>query len=298
MDPRPSIFKLYFLCAILFLANAASANDSSLRVVTSFSILEDLVKELGGESVNVVNLVGRNSDAHMYQPKPSDAIAIANADLVIFNGLEFEGWIMRLIKNSGYKNKQLIASKGVVAVRNGDEIDPHAWQSFHNIRAYIQNITHTLISLRPDHANEFTLRQKKYLDALNKLEQRLVEKMSMIPPNKRVVVTSHDAFGYLGREFDIRFLTPLGLSLDVEASAEDVASVIDQIRKHNVKALCVENVNNPRLLQRIAAETNISIAGRLYSDALSEVGGPADTYLNMMEYNVESLISAFEFSGL
>ena len=298
MDPRPSIFKLYFLCAILFLANDASANDSSLRVVTSFSILEDLVKELGGESVNVVNLVGRNSDAHMYQPKPSDAIAIANADLVIFNGLEFEGWIMRLIKNSGYKNKQLIASKGVVAVRNGDEIDPHAWQSFHNIRAYIQNITHTLISLRPDHANEFTLRQKKYLDALNKLEQRLVEKMSMIPPNKRVVVTSHDAFGYLGREFDIRFLTPLGLSLDVEASAEDVASVIDQIRKHNVKALCVENVNNPRLLQRIAAETNISIAGRLYSDALSEVGGPADTYLNMMEYNVESLISAFEFSGL
>ena len=155
-----------------------------------------------------------------------------------------------------------------------------------------------MISLRPDHANEFTLRQKKYLDALNKLEQRLVEKMSMIPPNKRVVVTSHDAFGYLGREFDIRFLTPLGLSLDVEASAEDVASVIDQIRKHNVKALCVENVNNPRLLQRIAAETNISIAGRLYSDALSEVGGPADTYLNMMEYNVESLISAFEFSGL
>ena len=298
MDPRPSIFKLYFLCAILFLANAASANDSSLRVVTSFSILEDLVKELGGESVNVVNLVGRNSDAHMYQPKPSDAIAIANADLVIFNGLEFEGWIMRLIKNSGYKNKQLIASKGVVAVRNGDEIDPHAWQSFHNIRAYIQNITHTLISLRPDHANEFTQRQKKYLDALNKLEQRLVEKMSMIPPNKRVVVTSHDAFGYLGREFDIRFLTPLGLSLDVEASAEDVASVIDQIRKQNVKALCVENINNPRLLQRIAAETNIGIAGRLYSDALSEVGGPADTYLNMMEHNVESLISAFEFSGL
>ena len=298
MDPRPSIFKLYFLCAILFLANAASANDSSLRVVTSFSILEDLVKELGGESVNVVNLVGRNSDAHMYQPKPSDAIAIANADLVIFNGLEFEGWIMRLIKNSGYKNKQLIASKGVVAVRNGDEIDPHAWQSFHNIRAYIQNITHTLISLRPDHANEFTLRQKKYLHALNKLEQRLVEKMSMIPPNKRVVVTSHDAFGYLGREFDIRFLTPLGLSLDVEASAEDVASVIDQIRKQNVKALCVENINNPRLLQRIAAETNIGIAGRLYSDALSEVGGPADTYLNMMEHNVESLISAFEFSGL
>jgi zinc/manganese transport system substrate-binding protein len=298
MGRMPSIFKLYFLCALLFLANAVSANDSSLRVVTSFSILEDLVKELGGESVNVVNLVGRNSDAHMYQPKPSDAIAIANADLVIFNGLEFEGWIMRLIQNSDYKNKQLIASEGVDAINNGDEIDPHAWQSFRNIRVYIQNITRTLIALRPEYADELTQRQERYLNTLDNLEKRLIEKIADIPPNKRIVVTSHDAFGYLGREFDIRFLAPLGLSLEVEASAEDVASVIDQIRKQNVKALCVENINNPRLLQRIAAETNIGIGGRLYSDALSEVGGPADTYLNMMEHNVESLISAFKLSGL
>lgn len=298
MDRMPSLFNVYFLCALLFLANAASANDSSLRVVTSFSILEDLVKELGGESVNVVNLVGRNSDAHMYQPKPSDAIAIANADLVIFNGLEFEGWIMRLIQNSDYKNKQLIASEGVDAINNGDEIDPHAWQSFRNIRVYIQNITRTLIALRPEYADELTQRQERYLNTLDNLEKRLIEKIADIPPNKRIIVTSHDAFGYLGREFDIRFLAPLGLSLEVEASAEDVASVIDQIRKQNVKALCVENINNPRLLQRIAAETDVGIGGRLYSDALSEVGGPADTYLNMMEHNVESLISAFKLSGL
>jgi zinc/manganese transport system substrate-binding protein len=298
MGRMPSIFKLYFFCALLFLANAVIANDSSLRVVTSFSILEDLVKELGGEFVNVVNLVGRNSDAHMYQPKPSDAIAIASADLVIFNGLEFEGWIMRLIQNSDYKNKQLIASEGVDVIRNGDEIDPHAWQSFRNIRVYIQNITRTLTLLRPDHANEFTQRQKRYLNTLDDLEKRLGEKIASIPPSKRIIVTSHDAFGYLGREFDIRFLAPLGLNLEVEASAEDMASVIDQIRKQNVKALCVENINNPRLLQRIAAETNVGIGGRLYSDALSEVGGPADTYLNMMEHNVESLISAFKLSGL
>ena len=298
MDRMPSLFNVYFLCALLFLANAASANDSSLRVVTSFSILEDLVKELGGEFVNVVNLVGRNSDAHMYQPKPSDAIAIANADLVIFNGLEFEGWIMRLIQNSDYKNKQLIASEGIDAIRNGDEIDPHAWQSFRNIRVYVQNITRTLIALRPEYADELTQRQERYLNSLDNLEKRLIEKIADIPPNKRIIVTSHDAFGYLGREFDIRFLAPLGLSLEVEASAEDVASVIDQIRKQNVKALCVENINNPRLLQRIAAETDVGIGGRLYSDALSEVGGPADTYLNMMEHNVESLISAFKLSGL
>ena len=283
-------FKLTFLC-LLFLANAVSANDSNIRVVTSFSILEDLVKELGGQYVSVVNLVGRNSDAHMYQPKPSDAVAIAKADLVVFNGLGFEGWIPRLIKNSGYKNQQIIASRGVDAIKNGKEIDPHAWQSFHNIRLYIQNISQMLIQLRPQHVEALTKRQQKYLDSVSNLEQRLKKQFASIPPNKRIVVTSHDAFGYLGREFKIQFLAPLGLSLEVEASAEDVAAIIDQIREQSVKALFVENINNPRLLELISAETNVTIGGRLYSDALSEVEGPASTYLKMMRYNIESLIN-------
>ena len=283
-------FKLIFLC-LLFLVNVASANESGIRVVTSFSILEDLVKELGGQYVNVVNLVDRNSDAHTYQPKPSDAVAIAKADLVIFNGLGFEGWIPRLIKNSGYKNKQIIASKGVDAIKNGKETDPHAWQSFHNIRLYVQNISQMLIQLRPQYSEVLTKRQQKYLDSLNDLEINLKEQLVKIPVSKRIVVTSHDAFGYLGREFKIQFLAPLGLSLEVEASAEDVATIIDQIREQNVKALFVENINNPRLLELISAETNVAIGGRLYSDALSEVKGPAGTYLKMMRHNIESLIT-------
>lgn len=274
-------------------ANTARADDSRLRVVTSFSILQDLVKTLGGDHVSVVNLVGENSDAHTYQPKPSDAIAIASADLVVFNGLAFEGWMARLIENSGYKNQQLIASLGVDAITRGEESDPHAWQSFHNIRVYIHNITRTLIALRPQHAEELAQRQRRYLNALNALERRLIERIAGIPAKQRIVVTSHDAFGYLGREFDIQFLAPLGLSIEVEASAADVSAIIDQIRKRRVKALFVENINDPRLLQRIAAETGVAIGGRLYSDALSEAHGPAGTYLDMMRHNVESLISAF-----
>ena len=274
-------------------ANTARADDSRLRVVTSFSILQDLVKTLGGDHVSVVNLVGENSDAHTYQPKPSDAIAIASADLVVFNGLAFEGWMARLIENSGYKNQQLIASLGVDAITRGKESDQHAWQSFHNIRVYIHNITRMLIALRPRHAEELAQRQRRYLNALNALERRLIERIAGIPAKKRIVVTSHDAFGYLGREFDIQFLAPLGLSIDVEASAADVSAIIDQIRKWRVQALFVENINDPRLLQRIAAETGVAIGGRLYSDALSEAHGPAGTYLDMMRHNVESLISAF-----
>lgn len=274
-------------------ANTVPADDARLRVVTSFSILQDLVKTLGGDRVSVVNLVGENSDAHTYQPKPSDAIAIASADLVVFNGLAFEGWMARLIENSGYKNQQLIASLGVDAIIRGEESDPHAWQSFHNIRVYIHNITRTLIALRPQHAEELAQRQRRYLSALNALERRLIERIASIPAQKRIVVTSHDAFGYLGREFDIQFLAPLGLSIEVEASAADVSAIIDQIRKRRVKALFVENINDPRLLQRIAAETGVAIGGRLYSDALSEAHGPAGTYLDMMRHNVESLITAF-----
>lgn len=251
-----------------------------------------MVKELGGEYVTVVNLVGRNSDAHMYQPKPSDAVAIASADLVVFNGLEFEGWIARLTKNSGYKKQQLVASEGVDAMTNGKEVDPHAWQSFQNIRVYIQNITRTLRVLRPQYASEFTQRQQAYLSTLNELKKHLTAQFSKIPIDKRIVVTSHDAFGYLGREFNIRFLAPVGLSIEVEASAEDVATVINRIREQHVNALFIENMTNPRLLQRIAVETNVAIGGRLYSDALSEVDGPAGTYLKMMRHNVESLITA------
>ncbi len=292
MTLNKSLFNIALLCLVFF-ANTVTARLSSITVVTSFSILEDLVDELGGEHVNVLNLVGRNSDAHMYQPKPSDAVAIANAELVVFNGLEFEGWISRLIENAEYKNKQLVASTGVDAITFGEEVDPHAWQSFQNIRIYIENITQSLTILRPEHAKQFMQNKKRYLNSLNVLESGLLEQIEKIPHDNRVVVTSHDAFGYLGRELNIRFLAPVGLNIEIEASAEDVAAVIDNIRAQQVTAIFVENITNSRLLQRIADETDIKIGGSLYSDALSEVDGPASTYLNMMRHNIESLIIAF-----
>jgi len=286
------LFKFAFLC-LLLVANASNANNTKIQVVTSFSILKDLTQALGGKHVNVVTLVGRNSDAHMYQPKPSDAVAIAKSDLVIFNGLTFEGWISRLIQNSGYKKKQLIATEGVDAIFYDEEADPHAWQSFKNIRIYIKNITRALSELRPQYASEFAQLQKQYSQKIDALETSLAGQLANIPKQKRVVVTSHDAFGYLGREFDIKFLAPVGLSIEVEASAEDVAAVINQIRSQKVKAIFVENMTSPRMLERIAAETSVAIGGRLYSDALSETDGPASTYLDMMKHNIESLVKVF-----
>ena len=291
------MLKLRFLqLVILILLNGFpifAEEDGSLEIVTSFTILENLVSELGGSRVSVTNLVPRNSDAHIYSPKPSDSIAISNADLVIFNGLGFEGWIFRLIKDSGKENNYLIASDGINLLYQSNEIDPHAWQSFKNIRIYIDNISGELINLMPEHEKYFVLRRDDYLKKLSELEINLNDQLSHIPIHKRIVITSHDAFGYLGREFNIQFLAPLGLSLDAEASAEDVADIINQIKEKKVTALFLENINNPKLLKAISLESGIPIGGVLYSDSLSKIDGPAGTYLEMMRHNVKSLIEAF-----
>jgi len=290
------MYKLRLLqLAILLLLSGFPifAKDAQFKIVTSFTILEDLVLELGGDRVSVTNLVPRNSDAHIYSPKPSDAVAISNADLIIFNGLGFEGWIFRLIKDSDKEKNYLISSDGINSLNRFNEIDPHAWQSFKNIRIYIDNISGELINLMPEYEKYFVLRRNNYLKKISELEINLSNQLSNIPIKKRIVITSHDAFGYLGREFNIQFLAPLGLSLDAEASAEDVANIINQIKEKKVTALFMENINNPKLLKMISLESGIPLGGKLYSDALGEIDGPAGTYIDMMSHNVKSLIEAF-----
>ena len=285
-----------FLILTFFTFNVISvdASNQRLEVVTSFSILEDITKELGGEHINIINLVPRNNDAHMYIPTPSDAAAIDKADLIIFNGLGFEGWIYRLLEDASGRGVQLNASRGVDFIMNDNEVDPHAWQSFQNIKIYVINISEMLIMLMPQFSEYLLNRQKVYLKKLDDLENELNGKISKISISKRIVVTSHDAFGYLGREFNIKFLAPQGFSLDVEATAKDVAAVVDQIRNKQVSAIFVENINNPKLLNTIAKEANVEVGGRLYSDALSEIDGLADSYLNMMQHNIQSIIKSLD----
>ena len=293
MKLKPYQFLLALLISVLPYSAIAN-NDTPIKVVTSFSILQNLVQELGGEKVDIINLVAPNSDAHIYRPKPSDAIAIANADLVVLNGLGFEGWMARLIENNGSSAKQLIASNGVKELLIDGEMDPHAWQSFENIKQYSHNITQALIENKPQYSKQFNQLNKAYMQKVNALQQSLSQQLSSIPKEKRLVVTSHDAFNYLGKEFSISFIAPVGVNTDIEPTASDVAKLIDQIKSENIKALFIENINNPRLLRQIASETKVGIGGSLYSDALSEISGPASTYLKMMEYNIVSLVTALK----
>jgi zinc/manganese transport system substrate-binding protein len=263
-----------------------------LRVVASFSILADLLREVGGAAVEVASLVGPDADAHVYQPSPTDARRLAAADLVVVNGLGFEGWLDRLVRASGYRGRVAVASEGVTPRRIGAGPDPHAWQDLGLARRYVANLGRALAALRPAAAADTTARATAYLTRLDALDRRVRERLARVPRERRRVVTSHDAFGYFGAAYGIDFLAPQGMSTDSEASAAAVAGLIRQIRREGVRAVFVENVTDPRLIERIAREGGVKVGGRLYSDALSAPGGPADSYLKLFAHNAEAIATA------
>lgn len=289
---RMYLFSLFW--GIYCLLRSVEVLAEPIPVVASFSILGDLVEQLGGEQVKVTTLVGPDEDAHTYQPVPADAVAITRAQLVVINGLHFETWLSRLIESAKYSGNLVTASDGVEVLRVQGEVDPHAWQSLQNIRRYAGNISHALQTVKPQSTEWFVQRLDQFLASVDQLEHKAHERFQAIPQEHRKIVTSHDAFAYLATEFELVFLAPVGLSTDEEPSGAALAALIRQIKVEGINALFVENISDPRVLQQIARETGTVIGGRLYSDALSPAGGPASTYLNMMEHNLSALATALK----
>jgi zinc/manganese transport system substrate-binding protein len=262
-------------------------------VMTTFSILGDMVHEIGQDKIDIKNLVGPNQDSHVFEPRPQNAKELGQADMVVVNGLGFEGWMDRLIEASGFHGKILVATKGITPltyVHHGKTTtDPHAWHSLKNAQVYVDNIVNGLSELVPEEASFFKTRGEAYKKAIKDLETEIHEQLAAIPRAKRKVITNHNAFAYLGREFDIQFFSPLGISTESEPSAKSVAILIQKIKKEKVQAIFVENISNRRLLDQISNETGVHIGGTLYSDALSLPRTDGDTYLRMMAYNLSSL---------
>lgn len=267
-------------------------------VITTFSILEDMVHEIGQDKIDVRTLVGPDQDSHVFEPRPRNAKELGHADMVVVNGLGFEGWLDRLIEASGFHGKILVATTGITPLgytHHGEEfIDPHAWHSLKNAHIYIDNIVKGLSELLPQDAAFFKARGEAYKASLESLEDEAYEQLASVPLQKRRVITGHTAFGYLGRDFDIVFSAPLGISTESEPSAKGVALLIRQIQNEGIQAIFIENISNPRLMEQIARETGTHIGGMLYSDALSAPGSEADTYLKMMQFNLSSLIKGME----
>lgn len=289
----------------LVLPQAAGAQDKvqeKIKVLASFSILADLVREVGGERVEVSTLVGANTDMHGFQPTPAHARAVAAAQLVVINGLGFEGWADRLVKSANYKGARLVASKGVKALKaeaHGHShghahgrYDPHAWQEIANVKMYVANIRDALIGVDPAGKVTYERNAAGYLLKLDALEAEIRQLFAGLSEKERRVITSHDAFHYFGDAYGIEFLAAQAAGGDTQPSARDVARLIQQIRKQGVKAVFVENISDPRIVQQIAKETGAKIGGTLYSDALSEANGPASTYLDMMRHNARTIAAA------
>jgi zinc/manganese transport system substrate-binding protein len=263
-----------------------------LPVVASFSILGDLVAQIGGHRVAVTTIVGPDGDAHVYQPTPKDGRRLADARLVFVNGLGFEGWIERLIAASKTKAKIVTASRGVTPRKDEAGLDPHAWQNVADAKIYVANIRDALIEADPEAADVFRAIADQYLTRLGALDAEIKSAIAAIPPSRRRVVSTHDAFGYFAARYGVEFIAPEGVSTEAEPSARDLARIIDVARAHKVAAIFLENIVDPRIAQRLAAETGAKIGGTLYSDALSGPDGPAPSYVEMMRHNMRQLAAA------
>lgn len=282
----------------------AGAAEPALRAVASFSILGDLVRQVGGERVAVEVLVGPGSDAHVYSPKPAQAKQVGQAQLVLSNGMGFDGWMARLLKSAGFKGRHVVASAGIQPLKGAaDEhghghahaaADPHVWQDVGRVQAYVKNIAQGLCAVDAAGCDSYRSNAAAYGQQLDALDQEIRRAWSAIPAQQRLVISSHDAFGYYASAYGVRFLAPQGVSTDSEASAQGVARLVRQIRQEKASALFVESIADPRLIEQIARETGLKASSEgLYSDSLAPQGEAA-SYLGMMRYNTRVLIAAIQ----
>ncbi|TIO76800.1 MAG: metal ABC transporter substrate-binding protein [Mesorhizobium sp.] len=288
----------------------SSAFAAPLKVVASFTVIADFAKNVGGDRVDITTIVGPDGDAHVYEPSPADAVAMAKADVVLVNGLHFEGFLQRLVDASATKAAIVTLTKGVMPIDFKPEFadadaaegagktvtDPHAFQSIANARIYVKNIADAFCAADSAGCDSYKANAAAYTTKLDSLEGDVRAAIQSIPEAKRVVITSHDAFGYFEHEYGLTFLAPQGISTDSEPSAADVAKLVEQVKQDKAAAIFIENITNPRLVEQIAGETGIKVGGTLYSDALSGSDGPASTYIDMMRNNITQIKGAIQGS--
>lgn len=274
------------------LAVAPARAAPALPVVASFSILADMAREVGGPAAAVRSLVPADGDPHVYEPRPSDLLAIRGAALVVTNGLGLEGWLDRLLPASGTRARVVVAASGVTPRQLGEGLDPHAWQDPRNGILYVRAIAEGLAGVAPGEAAAIRARAEDYARRIAELDAWIAAQVATIPPERRRILTSHDAFYYFGARYGIEFIGVQGLDTEAEPSAAAIAALVRQVRALGIRAVFVETMTSPRLARTVARESGAVLGGEVYSDALSPPGGPADTYLTMFRHNVTLFVQA------
>ncbi len=289
------------LLAFGLFVSAAVAQAQPMPVVASFSILGDVVAQVGGERVAVQVLVGPGSDAHVLQPTPAQARQVAQARVVVAHGLGFEGWMPRLLRAAGFKGRELRVAEGLKPLKaapgpdrhgHAHDVDPHSWQDVASVLHWVPRIAATLCEADAAGCDSYRTRAEAYTTRLRALDAEIRTQWAPLPPAERKLITSHEAFGWYAAAYGVRFLSPQGLSTEAEASARGVAQLVRQIRAEGIRALFVETIADPRLIEQIGRETGLKPAGRLYSDSLSPPDGPAASYEALMRHNTRLMVDA------
>jgi zinc/manganese transport system substrate-binding protein len=292
MNLNRTMRRLCLIPLVLAISAAPTHAQAPLKVVASFSILGDFVKNVGGNRVEVTTLVGPDGDVHVYTPTPADARKIADAKLLVVNGLGLEGWLPRLLQAAGGNASIVTVTSGIAPLKLGSDADPHAWQSVANAEKYVANLRDALAAADPPDAQVFRQNAQAYLAKLEALDGEVRQAVDRIPPGRRKMISTHDAFGYFAARYGIEFIAPIGVSTEAEASARDIAKIIAQMKAEHIPAVFLERISDPRLMRRISAETGAKIGGTLYSDSLSDEKGDAPTYIDMVRHNIRTLTGA------
>ena len=305
------------LLALLLLTPPSFAQSPTpgdpLQVVASFSILGDLVENVGGEAVAVTTLIGPGVDAHTYDPAPADLVVLAEADVIFENGLGFEPWLDRFYESTQPPGTRVLVTEGITPRQAGEDdehegeeqpeedasehgqYDPHVWHDVANVIVMIGNIRDALTAADPPRAELYEANAATYIDALEAVDTSIREQVGTLPEERRKLVTSHDTFEYFAAAYGFDVLgTALG-SLSTEAgdpSARDIATLITEIEEAGVPAIFAENIANPDLMESIAGEAGVELAPPLYTDALGPPGSPGETYIGMMQSNVTTIVDA------
>jgi len=283
------------LVALAVLISPSAAQPNRIRVVATFSIVGDLAQNIGGDRIELTTLVGKDGDTERYEPTPADARALQQANIVLENGLGSEPWLDRLYNASGSRAPRVRVSQAVDLIKGEeDEFDPHVWHDVANAIRMTQTIQDALSGVDPANASAYGANSDAYVGRLQTLDTWVLEQVATLPVERRKLVTSHDTFGYFAARYGFQ-IVGVGLQsffTDAQPSAQQVSRLVQSIRAAGVPAVFVENVTDPRLMQQVASEAGVVVAPQLYTDALGPDGSPASNYIDMMTYNVSTIVSS------
>lgn len=282
------------LILLLFVTTIAASQDK-IKVVSSASIFQDMAKNIGGDKIESFSIVPIGGDPHLYEPKPSDAQLVKSADVILVNGLTFEGWINKLIDNSGSTAKVHTITEGVDVLKSDkykNAADPHAWMDASNGLTYVENIKNALVETDPKNKDFYTANYEKYRNEIAALDKYIAKEIKKIPEAKRMLVTSHDAFAYYGKRYNIRLNALKGISTEAETQTSDMVRVARAIKETGVPAIFIESTINPQVIQQIARDNNVKIGGELFADSIGAKDSEGPTYVKMLRHNTDVIVKA------